>query len=649
MSEAVKLLTIEQLLSQESQDHYLIPVYQRNYAWGGVEIGQLVQDLYKAFEQDKDKAYYLGTLVVHHRADGRYEVIDGQQRLTTLHILNKCLSKFDGCLTLSEIPWDAEPTNLDFESRPESKAQIDNPAMAIKTDSGIADGFVAMWQALINLKNLEDANLKDVKSFKNFINKQVKICRTIVPKDTDLNHYFEIMNTRGEQLEKHEIIKAQLMGKLNQEDQKAFAMIWDACSDMSRFAVSGLPTVIREEFFVDELPNRLKQDFDLGKFKDLLIKKEVKDLGASNLEGKLIIDIIKTPIEKPKDVDNTDDGKYQSVIDFPNFLLHVLKVRANDTKKEKISLDDASLLTAFEHLTDVIKQFVMDLLKCRLLFDYYVIKQDNRKANDGTEVKWAILQPELSKNNSIYAKNTFQTNQGGESTFNEHLVMVQAMLHVSHPSRIYKTWLQDVLAYLWKNRTQTKDKDFDKKFLDKLHHLAHDYYQKQQDKQQDKLSYPNVSYFMLNYVDYRLWYQWKEAGQNKDKRDEFFKKYAPNQNSNAEELKKAFDKFVFMHRSSIEHCYPRNPEDAAKKVEELDKLNQLGNLCLVSHSENSRLSNLLPDAKRGKVIARLNSGRSTQSLSQLIMLMHETWDISAIDSYTDELKKQIEKPLSNSK
>lgn len=548
----------------------------------------------------------------------------------------------------------------------ESKAQIDNPAVAIKADSGIADGFVAMWQALINLKNLEDANLKDVKSFKNFINEQVKICRTIVPKDTDLNHYFEIMNTRGEQLEKHEIIKAQLMGKLDQKDQKAFATIWDACSDMSRFAVSGLPTVIREEFFADKL--RDFQQFDLGEFKDLFIDKKAegskdeelkkikdeikRDLETGELEGGLsICDIIGNSIEKPKDVDNTDDGQYQSVIDFPNFLLHVLKVRADDTEKEKISLDDDLLLTAFEHLTDAdadaIKQFVMDLLKCRLLFDYYVIKQDNRKASDGTEVKWAILQPELSKNKSIYAKNTF-----GESTLNEHAVMVQAMFHVSHSSRIYKTWLQDILAYLWENHAQIKDFDnFDKEFLNKLHCLAYDYYQKQQDKQQDKLSYPDVSYFMLNYVDYCLWYEWKEAGQNKDKRDEFFKKYAPNQNSSAEELKKAFDKFVFMHRSSIEHCYPRNPEDDAKKVDErqLDKLNQLGNLCLVSHSENSRLSNLLPEAKRGKVIARLNSGRSTQSLSQLIMLMHEKWDISAIDSYTDKLKKQIEKPLSNSK
>ena len=654
MSKAVKLLTIEQLLSQ---DHYLIPVYQRNYAWGGVEIEQLVQDLYKAFEQDKDKAYYLGTLVVHHRADGRYEVIDGQQRLTTLHILNKCLSKFDGGLTLSEIQWGVEPTNLDFESRPDSKAQIDNPAMAIKADSGIANGFEAMWQAVINLKNLEGAKLENrelIDEFKNFINKQVKICRTIVPKDTDLNHYFEIMNTRGEQLEKHEIIKAQLMGKLGQEDQKAFAKIWDACSDMSRFAVSGLPTVIRAEFFADKLSG-FSESFDFGSFKKLLIKnlliekkaerlkpEELKkiedeierDLETGELEGGLsICNIIGNSIKKPKDDNHTDDGKYQSVIDFPNFLLHVLKVRADDTEKEKISLDDDSLLEAFEHLTDAnanaIKQFVMDLLKCRLLFDYYVIKQDNRKANDGTEVKWAILQPELS-NNSIYAKNTFQTDK--EFEFNEHLVMVQAMFHVSHPSRIYKTWLQDILAYLWKNHSSIQNGD--EAFLDKLHDLAHGYYQ----KQQGKLSYPNVPYFMLNYVDYRLWYEWKE------KRTEFFGWYVESQNKDAGKLKAAFDKFVFMHRSSIEHCYPRNPEDVAKKVE-LDKLNQLGNLCLVSHSENSRLSNRMPERKREKVIARLNSGRCTQSLSQLIMLMHETWEVSQIDIYTGKLTELINKKL----
>ena len=188
------------------------------------------------------------------------------------------------------------------------------------------------------------------------------------------------------------------------------------------------------------------------------------------------------------------------------------------------------------------------------------------------------------------------------------------------------------MAYLWKNHSSIQNGG--KAFLNKLHCLAHEYYQ----KQQDKLSYPNVSYFMLNYVDYRLWYRWKKE------RTEFFGQYVESQNKDAEKLKAAFHKFVFMHRSSVEHCYSRNPKYDATKVE-LDKLNQLGNLCLVSHSENSRLSNLLPDAKRGKVIARLNSGRSTQSLSQLIMLMHETWDASAIEIYTDKLKDLIKEQI----
>ena len=56
-------------------------------------------------------------------------------------------------------------------------------------------------------------NLND---FDNFITglKKVRLLRVEVPHDTDLNHYFEIMNSRGEQLEKHEIIKAHCMSVL---------------------------------------------------------------------------------------------------------------------------------------------------------------------------------------------------------------------------------------------------------------------------------------------------------------------------------------------------------------------------------------------------------------------------------------------------
>lgn len=63
----------------------------------------------------------------------------------------------------------------------------------------------------------------------------ITIIRTQVPKDVDLNHYFEIMNTRGEQLELHEIVKAKIIGAIksgntitetDKKDKMIAATIW---------------------------------------------------------------------------------------------------------------------------------------------------------------------------------------------------------------------------------------------------------------------------------------------------------------------------------------------------------------------------------------------------------------------------------------
>lgn len=68
-------------VSEIFESEYLIPIYQRNYAWGQKEIEQLLDDI-----RDSECDYYLGNLIVNKR-DGVFEVIDGQQRLTTLFLL----------------------------------------------------------------------------------------------------------------------------------------------------------------------------------------------------------------------------------------------------------------------------------------------------------------------------------------------------------------------------------------------------------------------------------------------------------------------------------------------------------------------------------------------------------------------------------
>lgn len=85
--------SIKELFSNKKVD-FLIPDYQRPYAWGDDECETLWDDIfefafpnndYSAF--DTDDEYFLGPIVTFKNDDGKLEIIDGQQRLTTLMLL----------------------------------------------------------------------------------------------------------------------------------------------------------------------------------------------------------------------------------------------------------------------------------------------------------------------------------------------------------------------------------------------------------------------------------------------------------------------------------------------------------------------------------------------------------------------------------
>lgn len=205
---------------------YKIPIYQRNYAWGREEIYALIKDVYDSLEKS---VYYIGTLVTYKRDDNIYEVIDGQQRLTTIYIILKALD-------IKNIP-----NTLTYSARKVSAATIKKmPVFGDENDMGILNGFHYAKEAL---KEIVGDKKTDIESFKSFFLDKVHIIHYRVPKDVDLNHYFEVMNSRGEQLEKHEIVKAKLCEQLigNEEAMEKFSRIWEACSDMSSYIQQKLP------------------------------------------------------------------------------------------------------------------------------------------------------------------------------------------------------------------------------------------------------------------------------------------------------------------------------------------------------------------------------------------------------------------------
>lgn len=613
---------------------YVIPIYQRNYAWGEAEVKQLIQDIADFSLAHPDKNYFIGTLVVYERyEDGKtiYETIDGQQRLTTLNILFAVLHReYSGQLT-NKVNYQL---NLKFDARKissHSLAYVSKVEQAISFDTGeefnsnIQDAYEVAKKFLSNLFSGNDEKLKN---FYNYLCKKVNILRVSVPKDTDLNHYFEIMNTRGEQLEKHEILKAKLMQILSADKKLSFAFnkVWEACSDMERYVQYGFNTSERDAIFHKGNWNQLcVVDFDkLAESIDY--KNEPNNSTHLNLQ-----EIVSHSGNFEHNTDHKEDApeRFTSIINFPNFLLQILRVQT----KEDISLDDKRLLEpfdiklkSFEHLEEkvaFVKQFCFNLLKGKFLFDQFIIKREFAKEKDG----WSLKSLKWYEGNKVSYVNSFVKEEE-----NKQLLMLLSMFHVSAPTLIYKHWLNASLYFLFENHEDINAE----KYLDWLEKLAqaylYDRYLAVKDTEVDffVIIYQNnamgknksidenqewnnlntgtgVENFIFNYLDYIL-FQEKADG---------------------------YQEFEFSFRSSVEHYYPQNPISSDDKLDQAI-LNKFGNLCLISRSKNSTLGRYMPQAKKDHYVRV-----KPDSLKQKLMINENDWEKEQIDSHTKNMMSKL--------
>ena len=119
--------TIKELFENKKSD-FLIPDYQRPYAWGEIECQTLWDDIfsfafpendYSKFDSENDE-YFLGPIVTY-KNQNKLEIIDGQQRLTTLTILLSLLRSFEECKVL--VSW-FDKSNLSYDHRHEADEAI---------------------------------------------------------------------------------------------------------------------------------------------------------------------------------------------------------------------------------------------------------------------------------------------------------------------------------------------------------------------------------------------------------------------------------------------------------------------------------------------------------------------------------------------
>ena len=336
------LLPIGKLL--DATYRYVIPLYQRNYAWTYVENSQLLKDIEDKLADDPGNNYFIGTIVVSMKPDNAFEIIDGQQRFTTLSLINAVIKSMSGDRFKNA------KSNLAFESRKETGEFIGklfyNYANAKAQESetkhtGLLNIIKAVKDIECYLVAMRNRNQQTFDEFVSYLFEKVKVIRVELPKGTDINRYFEIMNNRGEQLESHEILKARFLQSIKNEGlKKQFNEVWTACSHMNRqIQMCFKETARRKEVFgenYDRIPVSLIDEENYS---------ESEDSGKKTSSADSLINIINSQLIEPDFDQNKKEereGNYESIIDFSNFLLHVLKLQRND-----VSLDDKKLLDEF--------------------------------------------------------------------------------------------------------------------------------------------------------------------------------------------------------------------------------------------------------------------------------------------------------------
>ena len=577
---------------------YVIPLYQRAYAWEDRQLVQLIEDIQ---DVDEEASYYIGSLIVS-KQSGRYEVVDGQQRLTSLFLLLNCLGvKVKPTLTFAC----RERSNYTLRNIKELLLEEQSKLDMDRIEAGIQRGVKILCH------EIGKADF-DRRTFLKKLSKVI-VYRIEVPENTDLNRYFEIMNTRGEQLEQHDILKAELMSYLSDEAEKElFAKIWYACSDMTGYVQMhfvGKNNSVRETFFGgtwNELPSQNLQEY----------KKHMKEV-ENEESGCCIKDIIKEDFYIEDDegyVDRETRVRFESVIEYPYFLLHTLKVFValkgikHENKDLKITdelLDDKKLIDAFnrvvfhgvyeagrigEHKEKFAREFIICLLRTRYLFDKYIIKREY--ANDSTEGEWSLKSLHVSGQQSKkkpYYKNTEFVRSGEWTSTNDRRtktnIMIQSALRVSYTSPKVMHWITKLLVWLSEEDCKHIRNDDITRFDSIAEQIAIAAVKENFFRVCPRGVYAmgvNTPHIVFNYLDYLLWYHDRDG-------------------------KKKYSDFTFEFRNSVEHWYPQNPSEGTFEQWK-DGVDQFGNLCIIQRNVNSKFSNMSPEAKKSTFKDMISKG-----------------------------------------
>jgi len=578
---------------------FRIPIYQRLFVWEEKQITLFLNDLYNNSIEHASSYYYIGIVTSVRSSSIKdyeyFDVVDGQQRLTMIMLLAICFSEKN--LELEEF-W-----NSYISAEPDQKFRIENYADTNFNLESFREKLKPCLEIVNNWLGLKDDN--DIKKYSKYVFEKLSFFISCLPSEYEsyeINQYFETMNSSGKNLEQHDIVKIDILNKLDGTDKKeAVLKKWNRVSNFS----------ILYESKGD------KSDSDYKKYLQKVIKDgcgEIKfekkdDTSSFQNPSQIIRNIVPKQKTRNRRIKNTSG--YDSVLSFPEFLLQVLYhfLGKNEQKRsEKLEnlgfskeffFNPCHLKNTFDKIllcqeTKSIEEYIACLIYYRNVLDSCFI----RIAKESTFNKYVL---------EDFPFDDFCSSSLSQDNWSDVLMMYESMLYVNYSSySTYYFWFNDLMDYIdecveFKQEITSSslfkalfDKDRKRNNINTL--------------SQDSMKYPIIDRYWFWYLDFVLWFI----------RKELFKDL---------QLELA-DNYIFRSNRSIEHVSPQTPKDNAtiNLKEANPELNSFGNLCMISSGLNSSLRNQVYSMKRAYVMALLKKEIEPHIESLKLLVIYKEYE-----------------------
>lgn len=178
-----------------------LPSYQRPYSWSVKSTNTLFIDTYEAFK-DGINEYRLGSVILHKESSEKYNIVDGQQRLTTLSILLYCLG-------------DDKQSLLK-----EKYSKLSNDV--IITNYGVLS------------KRANELTYDERKKYKSYLLNQCTTVQIVTNNEQEAFQFFDSQNSRGKELAPHDLLKSFHLREMNSEDENQKAKIINRWENMKQ-------------------------------------------------------------------------------------------------------------------------------------------------------------------------------------------------------------------------------------------------------------------------------------------------------------------------------------------------------------------------------------------------------------------------------